>query len=89
MPSLVLIILLLHLSELRTPLPSLLGTPISTPSASTLRSTGTKIDPDGGPVSVSTGIDGEAIPVAPPKEAESGVDYYMNVQAIQNTMGWM
>ena len=26
-------------------------------------------------------------PVVPPKEAESGVDYYMNLQAIQNLMG--
>lgn len=26
-------------------------------------------------------------PVVPPKEAESGVDYLMNLQAIQNLMG--
>ncbi|WVR04549.1 hypothetical protein IAU60_001556 [Kwoniella sp. DSM 27419] len=33
--------------------------------------------------------DGETVPVpaVPPKEAETGVDYYMNLQAIQNLMG--
>lgn len=36
----------------------------------------------------STGASG-GIPAVPPKEAESGVDYYMNLQAIQNTMGWV
>ena len=35
----------------------------------------------------TTGPDGESIPVVPPKEAESGVDYYMNLQAIQNLLG--
>jgi hypothetical protein len=30
---------------------------------------------------------GVAVPVVPLKEAESGVDYYLNVQAIQNLMG--
>ena len=30
---------------------------------------------------------GVAVQVVPPKEAESGVDYYLNVQAIQNLMG--
>lgn len=89
MPSFILIIVLLHLSELRNPLPSLLGIPTSTPSASTIRTTGTKLDSEGGSVSLSTGVDGEPIPVAPPREAESGVDYYMNLQALQNTMGWM
>lgn len=88
-PSLTLILILLHLSELRKPLPSLLGGSIPTPSASTLRTTGTKVDADGGPVSISTGPDGEPVPVVPPKETESGVDYYMNLQAIQNTMGWV
>lgn len=27
------------------------------------------------------------LPVVPPKEVESGVDYFMNIQAIQNLMG--
>jgi len=39
--------------------------------------------------STSTGPDGHEIPVVPPKEVESGVDYYMNLQAIQNIMGVM
>lgn len=39
--------------------------------------------------STSTGPDGQEIPVVPPKEVESGVDYYMNIQAIQNLMGLM
>ncbi|KAL0240300.1 hypothetical protein I308_106550 [Cryptococcus tetragattii IND107] len=28
-----------------------------------------------------------SVPVVPPKEVESGVDYFMNIQAIQNLMG--
>jgi hypothetical protein len=30
---------------------------------------------------------GGTVPVVPPKEADSGVDYYLNIQAIQNLMG--
>lgn len=44
---------------------------------------------DGGTFSASS-VDkegGGAVPVVPPKEAESGVDYYLNIQAIQNLMG--
>lgn len=37
----------------------------------------------------STDGDEVVVPAVPPREAESGIDYYMNVQAIQNTMGWM
>ena len=41
-----------------------------------------------GEYSATSGVDGEAaVPAVPPKEAESGVDYYMNLQAIQNLMG--
>jgi hypothetical protein len=40
-------------------------------------------------VTTTTGPDGELLPAVPPKEAESGVDYFMNLQAIQNTMGWV
>lgn len=87
-PFLSIITLLLHLHERSTPLPSLIGVSQSPPSAGT-----TRLAPVSGPkeasMSATTGADGEPIPAVPPKEAESSVDYYMNIQAIQNTMGWM
>jgi hypothetical protein len=45
---------------------------------------------DGGGTFTASQVDkegGVAVPVVPLKEAESGVDYYLNVQAIQNLMG--
>ncbi|RSH83841.1 hypothetical protein EHS25_005456 [Saitozyma podzolica] len=87
-PFLSIIALLLHLHERSTPLPSLIGVSQSPPSAGT-----TRLAPVSGPkeasMSATTGADGEPIPAVPPKEAESSVDYYMNIQAIQNTMGWI
>ena len=86
LPSATLILLLLHIHERAHPLPSLLG--VKTPPASATART--SVSPLGalGGVTASTGPEGE-VPVVPPKEAESGVDYYMNLQAIQNLMGLM
>jgi len=87
-PSLTLTLLLLHAHERTNPLPSLLG--VSTASASAGRTrVGPSTNSDTGKdtFSTSTGPDGQEIPVVPPKEVESGVDYYMNLQAIQNLMG--
>ncbi|WVQ74087.1 hypothetical protein IAR50_003672 [Cryptococcus sp. DSM 104548] len=97
LPSLGLIVLLLHTHERNHPLPSLLGI-ISPPPLATTRveqtgvSEKTKEDsPDRGAYTSTTTKDesGETVgvPVVPSKEAESGVDYYMNIQAIQNLMG--
>lgn len=77
-------LLLIHIHERSHPLPTLLGVTIS-PASITPRVTSTP--PMGqGPFTSSTGPDGETA-VVPPKEAESGVDYYLNLQAIQNLMG--
>ncbi|ORY27745.1 integral peroxisomal membrane peroxin-domain-containing protein [Naematelia encephala] len=91
LPSLILILLLLHVHERNHSFPSLLGVFTPTPTAGTVR-----VNPSPNPNSTATfsastvpdGTEGGAqIPVVPPKEAESGVDYYMNLQAIQNLMG--
>ena len=89
-PFLTLILLLLHTHERTNPLPSLLGVSVPALSIGTTR-VGSSPNPDGGrdTFSASTGPDGQEIPVVPPKETESGVDYYMNIQAIQNLMGIM
>ena len=89
-PFLSLTLLLLHHHERTNPLPSLLGVSMPLTSVGTTR-TGPSPNPDGGrdTFSTSTAPDGHEIPVVPPKEAESGVDYYMNIQAIQNLMGIM
>jgi len=84
LPSATLILLLLHIHERNHPLPSLLGVKTS-PASPTARTSVSPISGLGN-VTTSTGPEGE-IPVVPPKEAETGVDYYMNLQAIQNLMG--
>ncbi|WVQ97954.1 hypothetical protein IAU59_005074 [Kwoniella sp. CBS 9459] len=110
LPSLILILILLHVHEKTTPLPSLLGTVIP-PSTATERIGGSPTSPNpavatnasasgsgaagagggSGGYSTTTTKDAEgdtvSVPVVPPKEVESGVDYYMNLQAIQNLMG--
>ncbi|WVQ84147.1 hypothetical protein IAT38_006294 [Cryptococcus sp. DSM 104549] len=99
LPSLALIILLLHINERTTPLPSLLGIMAPVPTATSRvdadarRASGqSSTSPERSSAftaSTTKGEDGETVgvPVVPPKEAESGVDYYMNIQAIQNLMG--
>ncbi|WVF69896.1 hypothetical protein IAT40_004679 [Kwoniella sp. CBS 6097] len=104
-PSLILILILLHIHEKTTPLPSLLGTfippttatdrigvPPSSPNpADVIHTTGSGTSGSGGGFSSTTTKDPEgdtiSVPVVPPKEVESGVDYFMNLQAIQNLMG--
>ena len=90
LPSVALIILLLHTRERISPLPSLIGVFGLPLSIGTTR-VGSSPNPDLNKESLttSTGPDGHEIPVVPPKETESGVDYYMNLQAIQNLMGLM
>lgn len=96
-PFLALLLTLLHISERAQPVASLLGVSMSAPPAGTTRVSTKQLNKDvpsvplgsGSGASMTTGSEGEAVPAVPPKEAESGVDYYMNLQAIQNTMGWV
>jgi hypothetical protein len=81
-----LIILLIHVREKSHPIPSLLGVTLTAPSATQRVNASPALGQ--GAFTATTGPDGE-LPVVPPKEAESGVDYYMNLQAIQNLMGLM
>jgi hypothetical protein len=67
-------------------LPSLLGVTLSASSATQRVHSSPTLAQNG--FTATNGPDGE-VPVVPPKEAESGVDYYMNLQAIQNLMGQM
>jgi len=84
LPFATLVLLLIHIHERTHPCPTLLGVMIS-PASATPRATSTP--PMGsGAFTASTGPDGETA-VVPLKEAESGVDYYLNLQAIQNLMG--
>lgn len=69
------------------PLPSLLGVSLA-PAEATLRYSTTHPSTRES-YSATAAPDGEGQPVAPPKDAESSVDVYMNLQAIQNLMGVM
>ncbi|EIW68836.1 hypothetical protein M231_03663 [Tremella mesenterica] len=89
LPSFILIVILLHVHERTHPLPSLLGVYLPPPAAGTTRITSTttgsgSVSKDGS-YTVTTGTE-ETQPVVPPKEAESGVDFLVNMQAIQNLM---
>ncbi|WWD07804.1 hypothetical protein V865_005908 [Kwoniella europaea PYCC6329] len=99
LPSLILILILLHTHEKTSPLPSLLGISMP-PSNLTDRKTvpgspdlskANSGNPTSGGYSTTTTKDseGETVekPTVAPKESESGVDIYMNLQAIQNLMG--
>lgn len=80
-PSATVILLLLHLHEKAHPsLPSMLGITSTTGSAPM-----TSREKD---VTLTSNTDGE-LPAVPLQTAESSVDYYMNLQAIQNLMGLM
>ncbi|KAL7418607.1 hypothetical protein Q5752_007065 [Cryptotrichosporon argae] len=94
LPSLSILVVLLHALEVRVPLPSLLGAPPAPPAQATPRvggaagATTTTTTVAGADVEAGTGAGtGGAAVAVPPKEAESNVDYFMNLQAIQNLMG--
>lgn len=84
LPSAILLVLYTWLQERKKPLPSLFGVTL-TPTPVGSSRVGAESDPNA--YSASTAPDSEGQPVVPPKEAESSVDYYMNMQAIQNLMG--
>lgn len=89
LPSATLILILLHNHERNKPLPSLLGVVAPLPAAGTVRVSSTVSQDGNSSFTASTNEKdgGVTVPVVPPKEAESGVDYYLNIQAIQNLMG--
>lgn len=98
LPSATLLLILLHIHERTNPLPSLLGVALGPTPMGTARitanaaqggSASSPVASSSGAFTSSTGVDGEVIPVVPPKEAESSVDFFMNMQAIQNLMGLM
>lgn len=84
LPSAILLILYTWLQEGKNPVPSLFGVTLTPTPAGSAR-VGPESDPNA--YSASTAPESEGQPVVPPKEAESSVDYYMNIQAIQNLMG--
>lgn len=84
LPSGVLLVLYTWLQERKNPLPSLFGVTLTPTSAGSTR---VGSENDANAYSASTAPDIEGQPVVAPKEAESSVDYYMNIQAIQNLMG--
>lgn len=71
------------LQEQKRPVPSLIGITQVAPAAGSTRRGGG----DSPSYSASTAPDADGVPVVPPREAESTVDYYMNMQALQNLMG--
>ena len=83
-PSLTLTLIFLHIREKTQPLPSLLGTYLPPSSATVRLENSVKGDES---YTASTAEGEGNVPVVPAKEAESGVDYFMNLQAIQNLMG--
>nr|ODN91493.1 hypothetical protein L204_05477 [Cryptococcus depauperatus CBS 7855] len=94
LPSLALIIILLHVHERSHALPSLLGKYTSPPLATarvapTSKKAESGLERDSYTATTTKDEKGDtvSVPAVPPKEVESGVDYYMNIQAIQNMMG--
>jgi hypothetical protein len=89
LPSITLLLVILYNHERNKPLPSLIGVVAPAPAAGTVR-VAPGSSQEGGSAFTASQVEregGGAVPVVPPKEAESGVDYYLNVQAIQNLMG--
>ncbi|CAK9785624.1 unnamed protein product [Cutaneotrichosporon oleaginosum] len=84
LPTAVLLVIYTWLQERRNPVPSLFGVTLAPTPAGSARIGG---DADPNSYSASTVPEMEGAPVVPPKEAESSVDYFMNIQAIQNLMG--
>ncbi|WVN86523.1 uncharacterized protein L203_101687 [Cryptococcus depauperatus CBS 7841] len=94
LPSLALIIILLHVHERSHALPSLLGKYTSPPLATarvapTSKKAESGLERDSYTATTTKDEKGDtvSVPAVPPKEVESGVDYYLNIQAIQNMMG--
>ncbi|WVW78583.1 hypothetical protein I302_100539 [Kwoniella bestiolae CBS 10118] len=103
LPSLTLILILLHTHEKSSPLPSLLGISTAPPTLTERKNVPPSPDlsksssgqntnsASAGGYSTTTTKDseGETVekPTVAPRESESGVDIYMNLQAIQNLMG--
>lgn len=83
LPSALVLIIYLSIEEKNKALPSLFGVILPAPNAGSQR-IGTNPSTA---YSASTVPETEGAPVVPPKEAESTIDYYMNMQAIQNLMG--
>jgi hypothetical protein len=82
------LLIVLYNHERNKPLPSLIGVLAPPPAAGTVRVPGNTLE--GGSGFTASQVDkegGGTVPVVPPKEADSGVDYYLNIQAIQNMMG--
>jgi hypothetical protein len=82
-PTAILLTIYLNFQEKKNPIPSLLGVTTAPADLGTHR-VGNSASTS---YSASTAPDMEGAAVGPPKEAESSVDYFMNVQAIQNLMG--
>lgn len=70
------------LQEQKRAVPSLFGVVQPAPATGSAR-----VGTESVSYSASTAPESEGNPVVPPREAESSVDYYMNMQAIQNLMG--
>lgn len=82
LPTTFLLMLFTYMQERKNPVPSLIGvTQIAAPVGTA------RVSSAGGDHSTSTAPESEGAPVVPPREAESTIDYYMNIQAIQNLMG--
>ncbi|BEI97419.1 hypothetical protein CcaverHIS631_0210080 [Cutaneotrichosporon cavernicola] len=84
LPTAILLVLYTWLQERKHPVPSLFGVTLTPTPAGSMRVGG---DDNPNSYSVSTAPDSDGTPVVPPKEAEPSVDYFMNIQAIQNLMG--
>lgn len=82
-PAAMLLMIYINLQEKRNPIPTLLGVTNHPTDMGSHRVGNTPTTS----YSASTAPGSEGEPVVPPKEAESSVDYLMNMQAIQNLMG--
>jgi hypothetical protein len=100
LPSALVLVIYLSIQEQKTSRPSLFGVTQPAPAVGSMRVSTSSGSGAGEPgsggdnggdgkvsYSASTIPETEGNPVVPPKEAESSVDYYMNMQAIQNLMG--
>lgn len=83
-PTALLLLLYINLQEKKAPIPSLLGVTIDAPDIGTHR-----VGSGAAAYSTTTAPDGEGSPAPPPKEAETSVDYLMNMQGIQNLLGFV
>lgn len=82
LPTALLLILFTYLQERKAPVAPIFGVPQTAPPVGTAR-----VGSGETGHSASTAPETEGAPTVPPKEAETTIDYYMNIQAIQNLMG--